>query len=249
MDADDARGTMKTGLLLIATGPMYMDYIRPLLVSAQRHFVEHTPILWTDSQIKFTEQQFHLQDLGYPNATLHRYDIFYAHAGLLTQFDQLFYCDIDMLFVGDVEEKEIFSQGITATLHPGFARERWDTKTGDFVSTRGTPERNPGSTAFISRYANNKYFCGGFNGGDARSYLKMADTIRQNIYKDKLIFGFDFSAVWHDESHLNNYLYHNPPARILTPSFCYPEDYDGGYGWGASEYEPKLLALNKRKKR
>lgn len=237
---------MKTALLLIATGPSYMGYIQPLLASAQEHFVEHTPFLWTDSKLKFVENQFYLPDYGYPSVTLNRYNTFYAKAGMLVEFDQLFYCDIDMRFVAPVEERDIFSQGITATLHPGFARERWDKKTGDWVSTRGTPDRNPHSTAYIPRFTDNQYFCGGFNGGDAKAYLKMADQIRKNVYQDNLK---GYTAVWHDESHLNRYLLDNPPARILTPSFCYPEDYDNGYGWDAAEYPAKLVALNKRKAR
>ena len=237
---------MKTALLLIATGPAYAGYIQSLLDSAKRYFVEHTPILWTDHNLKFVEHQFYLADQGYPNATLYRYHTFYEHAGTLANFDQLFYCDIDMLFAAPIEESEIFSQGITATIHPGFARERWDRRSGNFVSTRGTPDRNPESTAYIPSFADNQYFCGGFNGGDVRAYLKMADTIRRNIDADK---AKNYVAKWHDESHLNRYLFDNLPAKILTPSFCYPENYDGGYEWKTEEYPAKLIALDKGKRR
>lgn len=235
-----------TGLLLIATGPSYMDYIRPLLASAKEYFVEHTPILWTDTHLRLTERQFHLADQGYPNTTLRRYHTFLEHAEMLREFDQLFYCDIDMKFVAPITGEEIFSDGITATTHPGFARERRDLRSGDWVSNRGTPERRAQSTAYIGPFEDNKYFCGGFNGGDAKAYLRMADTIRWNIDADKRN---DIIAKWHDESHLNRYLYNNPPAKVLTPSFCYPEDYDGGYGWGINEFEPKLIALDKSKRR
>jgi len=240
---------MKTALLLIATGAKYHKYVEPLLKSADEFFISHTPFLWTNSRTKFVNQQFELEDKGHPNTTLYRYHTFYRHADILLGYDQLFYCDIDMLFASPIDEVEIFSQGITATLHPGFVSARWD-RNGDYISTRGTPERNNReSMAYLPHKADNKYFCGGFNGGDARAYLAMADTIRQNIDRDKLNFGLEYAPIWHDESYLNNYLYYNPPARILTPSFCFPEDYDGGYGWKAEQYPAKLIALDKRKAR
>jgi histo-blood group ABO system transferase len=159
---------------------------------------------------------------GFPGATLHRYHTFLKVAPFLRTFDYLFYCDVDMLFVDKVGE-EIFSDGITATLHPGFD------------GGIGTPERRPNSTAYIPPTAKNKYFCGGFNGGESEAFLQMAETTTHNIDLDARN---GVTAIWHDESHLNRYLYDNPPAKILTPSYCYPE------GWEAP-YTPKLMALSK----
>lgn len=234
---------MKTALLLIATGARYHQFIRPLLASAAEFFVPHTALLWTDSTELYNAATFPLAPEGFPKATLHRYHTFYNHASTLVGFDQVFYCDIDMRFVAPIEGKEIWSDGITATLHPGFIFPRID-PTGDYVFKFGTPERRRESTAFISRSTLNDYFCGGFNGGDARAFLAMADTLRKNIDHDA---NNDITAVWHDESHLNRYLWDNKPANVLTPSFCYPEDYHEEYGWDRRKYEPKLLALNKRK--
>jgi|SRR6266478_3420714 len=239
---------MRTALLLLATGEKYQQYVEPLLESARKFFVPHDALIWTDN--RQIGKAFYKQGLGYPNETLYRYHTFLTQEGLLRSYDYLFYSDIDMRFVAPVIEEEIFSDGITATLHPGFAHERIDKKSGDFVPTCGTPERaNPISTAYIAKGTDNKYFCGGFNGGTSETYLRMARVIKKNIDIDKENFGMGYSAKWHDESHLNRYLYDNQPAKILTPSFCYPEDYDGGYGWTPNTYEPKLIALDKGKKR
>lgn len=237
---------MKTGLLVIATGEKYHKFVRPLLESAEKYFVRHTPILFTDSQENYPADIVRIEDEGFPNATLHRYHIFYRNAAKLIEYDQLFYVDVDMLFVNPVEEAEIFSKGITATLHPGFVVGRFDEATQGWVSTAGTPERRKESTAYIAGNKSHTYFCGGFNGGDAKTFLRMTDMIRQNIDIDT---GRGLTAIWHDESHINKYLNDTKPAKILTPSYCYPENYDGGYGWTPETYPPILLALDKRRHR
>jgi Glycosyltransferase family 6 len=237
---------MKTALLLIALGQRYRDFLVPFLESADKYFVPHTPIIWCDdidTPASSNCVKIYQPDVGFPGATLQRYRMFYEQASLLTDFDQVFYCDVDMLWVAPVTGDMIFSEGITATLHPGYIVDRIQKLV--HIRTVGTPDRNPRSTAMIPQDANNKYFCGGFNGGDARAFLQMSDVLRQNIDKDYAAW---VMAMWHDESHLNRYLYDNPPAKILTPSFCYPEDYRGQYGWDPEEYLPILMALDKGKK-
>jgi hypothetical protein len=225
---------MKTALITIASGAKYVDYAKAMFESAKKF-------------LPFAEQlTFKDGPVGFPNATLYRYHTFLKDESILRQYDYIFYSDADMLFVAPVTEEEIFSDGITATLHPGFAHERKDEVTGITTYTCGTPERaNKESRAYIPRGTWNKYFCGGFNGGTSEAYLRMARKLREDIDWDKENWGLGYSAIWHDESYMNRYLYDNPPAKILTPSFCYPENYDGGYGWKAELYPPKLIALNK----
>ena len=228
---------MNTALFVIATGEKYHQYIDPLLESARKHFVPHVPFLWTDSPTRTHKAfQFHLNDEGYPSTTLHRYNTFLKHKEIISANDQIFYVDIDMLFIAPIGE-EVFSDGITATEHPGY------------VGLNGPSEKRLNSTAYCPVLKN--YFCGGFNGGETKAFLKMAETIAANIDEDAKN---GVTAVWHDESHLNRYLYDNPPARILDPSFCYPEsEYKtpGYYNaiWrsaGRTGITPKLLALDKK---
>src|SRR5271170_2079802 len=201
---------MRTALVLISTGAKYHPYIRPLLASARKFFVPHVPFLWTDSDERFPAQQFALQDRGFPYASLFRYRTAWEQRKLLANFGMVFHCDIDMRFVAPVEEHNVFSEGITAVLHAGYVR------------SVGTPERRPSSTAYLPVSAENKYFLGGFVGGKAESYLHMAETIARNIEIDE---ASKITAVWHDESHLQRFLYEHPPARILPPSFGFPEDF------------------------
>lgn len=226
---------MKTALVVIATGERYHPYIQPLLLSARTYFVPHTPVLFSDTNIPGVSTFVKIENEGFPGATLHRYHTMLKADRYLQCFDQIFYCDVDMLFVAPIGE-EIFSDGITATLHPGY------------VGEIGTPERNPDSAAAIPFDAMNQYFCGGFQGGDAEAYLKMAETLAHNITLDH---ERELIAVWHDESHFNRYLYDKPPAKILTPDYCYPEDAGAHYKdkWTRAglTVTPKLLALTKDK--
>jgi histo-blood group ABO system transferase len=226
---------VKTALLVIATGERYRPYVNPLLESAKKHFVEHDAIVWTDGLHSF-DAKFMITKAaeGFPGETLHRYHTFLEQSWFLQKYDQLFYIDVDMRFVAPVGE-EVFSNGITATLHPGY------------VGTVGTPERNPDSLAMIPFNAKNKYYCGGFNGGHATSFLMMAEAIKERIDIDSKR---GVVAVWHDESHLNRYLYERVGlAKTLDPSYCYPENAGSHYldKWRAAGINPtpKILALTK----
>ena len=229
---------MRVAHLVIALGCNYRPYFRQLLHSANKHFVPHTTVVWTDDPFPTTDGviQIHQGNMGFPEATLQRYRLFSEQASLLANYDQLFYTDVDMTFVAPVGA-EVFSNGITATLHPGY------------IGTRGTPERNPISRAYIPRDARNRYFCGGFNGGDARTFLSMAKELSGLIDEDSRN---GITAVWHDESHLNRYLFARPPAKVLSPDYCYPEGDEERYKaiWAKAGLvvEPKILALDKGKK-
>lgn len=227
---------MQTALLLIATGQRYQKFVEPLLASARKFFVPHTPVLFSDQNL--SNPYMLIPDEGFPKTTLHRYRTFLKAERFLSRFDQIWYSDVDMLFVAPVTGEDIFSDGITATLHPGYLGER------------GTPERDLLSTAYLSSQAQNKYFAGGFIGGTAQAFLEMSAILANNIETDTYNKQM---AEWNDEAHLNRYLYHNPPARILTPSFCYPEpDKESRYQhlWRNAGFEkgfePKLLALTKK---
>jgi len=233
----------KTALVVIATGDVYRQYSRDLVASAKRFFVPHDVVLFTDNPSEFAVPiKIKREPLGYPRATLTRYHAIYDARETLSKYDHIFYSDADMLFVAPVTEEEIFSEGITATEHPGY------------VGMCGTPERNPRSTAYLA--STRTYFCGGFNGGTSGAFLQMAETIKNAVDADD---ANGILAIWHDESHLNRYLYDHPPARILTPAFCYPQsEYEAREGghyafmWrqaGRQGIVPKLVALDKESRR
>jgi len=226
---------MKTAFVIIATGTVYAQYAQRLVASIREHlWFDPSVFLFTDhvQALQTVGKCFHTEPLGYPKQTLLRYHTILSKEHILEQYDQLFYVDSDMLFVDRVELDDIASDGITATLHPGF-----------FVNnTRGTTERRPASTAFCDY--NVSYYCGGFQGGDAKAYLKAAKGMSARIDEDTKN---KITAIWNDESHFNKWLADTPPRKTLSPSFCFPENYDGGYGWSAEKFPAKLIALDKGK--
>ena len=243
---------MKTAFVLIAQGPKYHKYIDQLLQSMKTFLrFPYDVFLWSDLPLRPSGVKVHhfCSYVGFPAATLHRYHMFLQAEADLRTYDQIFYCDIDMKFVDPVQLEDISSNGITATLHPGFVIDRSSVRewTGKMLPSRvGTPDRNPASAAYIPEEATNQYFCGGFNGGHVMAFLDMAYVIRACVDADTRK---GTKALWNDESHLNHYLWKNPPSRILSPSFCYPEDYKGQWGWPSHAYRPILMALDKDKKR
>ena len=221
------------GLLLLATGEKYQQYIEPLVASAKKYFPPHETLLWSDRLSMLTTRTFIKSAEGYPNETLMRYHTFLDKEAVLKQYDHLFYCDADMLFVDYVKEEDIVSKGLTATLHPGY------------VGKIGTPEIRQISTAYCPN--NTAYYCGGFQGGTAKAYLGAANLMAGKIDADAKN---GVTAIWHDESHWNALLANRPPERILTPEYCYPENageyYKNIWRNAGMEIKPKIVAITKK---
>lgn len=223
---------MKIGILIIATGK-YTKFIPPLYKSIKKHFFKKEDVnlfVFTDGNIPENEKiiKIYQEHLGWPHATLKRFEIFNKHKEILSKMDYLFYCDADMLFVSDVN-KEILpekdSNGLVGVIHPGFYNKN---------KSLYTYERNEKSLAYISFNEGEMYYAGGFNGGTSESFLKMSKNLSNNIQKD---LENNIIAVWHDESHLNRYFIDNIPKK-LSPSYCYPESWN-------LPFDKKLLALDK----
>jgi hypothetical protein len=194
---------MKVAVMLIATGgERYTKYVTPLVESLEKFFPPQDVVLFTDSQDSFDAIKIYQPNLGWPRASLMRYHAILAQKSLLERYDQIFYMDIDMLVHSKIDGEEVFSDGITAVLHPCFPTSF---------------ERRPQSTAFIS--GNPPYYQGCLQGGSAKAFLEMCETLARNIDTDD---ANGIVAVWFDESHLNRYLVDNPPAKILSPSYAYP---------------------------
>ena len=217
---------MKIGLLLIATGK-YDIFIEPLIESIEKHFFKNHNVyifLFTDSDKEYdytNTKIIYKEHKPFPYPTLERYKTFSKNSELFDDCDYLFYCDIDMLFVDDVDT-EILSERV-ATIHPGF------------LGKRGTPETRKESLAYVSPKEKLVYYAGGFNGGTKNEFLKMSKHLSENIQKD---LDRNIIAIWHDESHMNRYFLDNPPTKVLTPSYCYPESWQ-------LPFKKKLLALDK----
>jgi histo-blood group ABO system transferase len=219
----------KIGLLVIATGK-YDQFIPPLYKSMKKYFMKNhevTMFVFTDKEMPKKEDLVSLEHNHepWPNPTLKRYHIFDKYKDILSKMDYLYYCDADMLFVGEVGDEILpdTETGLVGTEHPGF-----------YGGKRGTYDTNKDSTAFVPINGGFIYFAGGFNGGKSESFLKMSSIIKNNVDKD---LSNNIIALWHDESHINRYFIDNKP-KVLNPSYCYPESWN-------LPFDKKLLALDK----
>lgn len=217
------------GLLIIATNK-YIDFIQPLISSADEYFLTNHKVkyfVFTNEDVKIeTNRDYQIikvEHKDWPWMTMGRYHIFYNNRNILSKMDYLYYCDVDMKFENVVGDEVIGD--LVATLHPGFYERQ----------KVGTPERNPISTAYISENEDNLYYAGGFNGGKSSNFLKMSKILSKNIDKD---LSNDIIAIWHDESHLNKYFHYIKPSIILSSSYCYPEN-------KKIPFDRKLVALDK----
>lgn len=219
----------KICVINIATNK-YIQFIEPLWESIRNNFLEDCiveSLLFTNHDvdpITMNGKVSKIEHESFPGPTLMRYHYISSEAEYLNKFDYCFYLDADMLVASKVG-REVLGD-LVATIHPGFFSQNPD---------NFSYERNHNSLAYVPMGSGSKYYAGGFNGGAPKEFLTMSGILSQNIDTDKQ---HGIIAVWHDESHLNSYLLHNPPTVELDPSYCYPESW-------SIPFERKILALDK----
>lgn len=197
----------KIALIIVCTGPDYWKFL-PTLLGSAKIFLQADVLLFTDSPIKHdVAKQVSVEHKEWPYITLMRFHTFLSEKEWLSSYDYVFYIDADMKFAANLGS-DLFSDGITACLHSAF------------IGKKGTPEEDPKSTSCLSEQDIREYYTGCFFGGKASSFLAMAEEISKNIDIDN---SNNFIAKWHDESHLNRYLYDHPPAKALG------DDYNAWY--------------------
>jgi histo-blood group ABO system transferase len=238
-DHIDAIPKKKIALVMICLNAPYWQYIKPMVESARKFFLPHHNtdfLLWSDMPQEMANQLgvtvFHTEPVGWPLPTLMRYSLFLQQEEKLKEYDYVFYCDADMLWVNPCEE-EILGSGLTAALHPMYAFK---------AGLRFPLEPNPESSAYIT--VPKHYFAGGFQGGVSGEFLKAMKVMKKRIDED---FTKNYVAIWNDESHWNRYLLDNQPTRILSPSYIYPDSLIKEYYepiWGCA-YKPILVTLTK----
>jgi histo-blood group ABO system transferase len=205
-------------LVTVVSGDAYERYAREMFCSAHEFF-HPDPVV---AHITLPGRP------GWPGATLYRYHTLLEHREVFAGFSHVFLIDADMRFEAPVGP-EVLGDTV-ATLHPGYVGKH---------PSQLPFERNPGSAAHAVGV---QYFCGGFVGGTLFGMSALAVTIAKGIDADdhrRIV------ACWHDESHLNRHLAAFPPALVLKPSYCYPDN-DAAYRtWWPEKYQRKIVAIDK----
>lgn len=229
---------MKIAILYICTGK-YSIFWKDFYLSCEKYFItnaEKEYFVFTDSdKIDFADinkniHKVYQKNLGWPDNTLRRFEMFLKIKELAVNCDFTFFFNGNSIFVGNITDLDflpIGKQKYVACAHPGFVKK--DKSSFHY-------ERNRKSTAFINYGEGVNYFAGGINGGITRDFFEAVAIMSNNI---KIDDKNDFVAIWHDESHWNKFLLDKgDQIKILTPSYMYPEGF-------SLDFSPKIVLRKK----
>jgi hypothetical protein len=233
---------MKIGVLYICTGKykifwkdFYLSCEKFFIPEAERHYFVFTdaPEIESENENQNIHRIFQ-KNLGWPDNTLKRYEMFLKIKSSLLNFDYLFFFNANIIFTQRINAEEFLpiKEDLLVVKHPGYYK---------FPKNILYPflnfERNKNSKAYISRLKKAQYFMGGINGGKSKPYIKMIETISKNI---KLDLDKGIVAKWHDESHLNAYVMDKNKRILLPDTYGFPED-------KINRENPKIIILDKKR--
>lgn len=229
---------MTIGILYICTGK-YSIFWHTFYDSCEEYFMpgikKEYYVFTDDSDIKTGQniKTYFKKPMGFPLDSLLRFDMFESISEDTKACDYLFFFNSNIIFAKTVTPSMMLpskeESGLAAVLHPGY-----------FNSPKFflPYEKHTRSTAYIPYNAKGEfhYFMGGVNGGKYADYMQLIRKCKRNIHKD---MDNHVLAIYHDESHLNQYL-HGKHIKILPPIFGAPE--------GSKLFkDPYIIILNKIK--
>jgi hypothetical protein len=238
-------------VLNIATNK-YFEYWKQLVESAEAYTVQEDQVqfwLFTDQSEeaklyakKFSNisvQVFEIPSLGWPDATLLRYEIFLEQV-FKSHVDIFVYLDVDMLITKNpwsAIRENLSNSEICLVEHPGYWRPKGRKGVMCYLlnprlllrdgllllefGALGKWEINKNSTAYVPRSLRKHYFCGGIWFGRQNAIRQMISQLASNVKEDS---SRGLMAVWHDESHLNQWAVNNK-HNSESPRLCFDETY------------------------
>jgi hypothetical protein len=245
----------------------YLEYWKELSLSAEENSVREDNVhfwLFTDQPEEakihakdfsnITISVFEIPSLGWPEATLLRYEIFLEQV-YKSEVGIFVYLDADMLITKSpwraIREKLSISE-ICLVEHPGYWRPEGRKRVDSYVrnprllltdcllllkyGALGKWEERESSTAYVPRHLRKKYYCGGIWFGRQNAIRGMIDQLSSNVKVDEMR---EVMAVWHDESHLNQWGANNNHSNE-SPRLCFDVTYTH-----LSTLEPLIHAVRK----
>lgn len=249
-----ANNKHKIALLCICLNKEYWPFLKAMMDSARKFLLNGSELeflVWTDMPVDTDLGKgvtlYPTESIGWPIPTLNRYHLFLEQEEKIKESDWVFYIDCDMLFVSRVGE-EILGEGLTACQHPMYAVAQEyippyepNKKSSAYIPRPGRVIEKDGKKKFQPLY-----FAGGFQGGRPEAFIKAMKVMKKNVDKD---LSSGYIPIWNEESIFNHYLFKNPPAVVLSPSYIYPDSLIKPYYqtkiWGRS-YCPKIITLTKK---
>lgn len=225
----------RLAILYICTGK-YTVFWNDFFKSVETNFLTNCHVeyfVFTDGSIGPVNDRVTIVEcrhMGWPFDTLMRFHLFCGISRELKKFDYLFFLNANTTVTSKISEEILpVEENYVAVVHPGFynrAKEEF------------TYERRMESLACMKPDHGEYYFMGAFNGGKAKDFLGLSQQLATNIDED---LRNGVIAVWHDESHLNRFLWDNrSKVKVLHAGYCYPEDQ-------TLPFEQKVLVRDKLK--
>lgn len=230
---------MKIGILYICTSK-YKIFWKDFYLSCEKYFIpeaEKHYFVFTDAdEVEFEKDnilihRIYQKNLGWPDNTLMRYDMFYNIKDKFADVDYIFFFNADLICIETITGNDFLPQqdkNLIAVLHPGY----YNKKKSSFHY-----ETNERSKAYVDRSSGKYYFAGGLNGGKTKEFIEAIGLLRGYINNDK---DMNITARWHDESHWNKYLMKRTDVKIINPGYLYPEA-------GHIPFIKKIMIRDKRK--
>ncbi|KAK9528837.1 hypothetical protein VZT92_012976 [Zoarces viviparus] len=117
----------------------------------------------------------------------------------------VFCFDVDQVFTGRFGSEALGDS--VALLHAHYYR---------IPKVLFTYDRNPKSKAYMQ--TGDFYYHAAIFGGSWKSVQALTEACYRGIMEDK---HNNVEALWHDESHLNKYMWLHKPSRVLSPEYCW----------------------------
>lgn len=231
---------MKIGILYICTGK-YNVFWKDFYSTCEKNFITNSEkeyFVFTDAEsLEFEKENVNIhriyqENIGWPNNTLLRYEMFLREKENLLKMDYLFFFNANVSFLEKISAKEFLpteKERLVGALHFGYYNK----------PVKKYPyEDRKDSLAYTNKEKARYYFAGALNGGETKYFINTISEIDKNIKEDlrkKIV------AKWHDESHWNSYLNKNlDVVKIINPSYLYHEGLP-------SEFVPKIILRDKNK--
>ncbi|KAM6947181.1 alpha-1,3-galactosyltransferase 2-like [Lycodopsis pacificus] len=207
-------------LTVFAVGRYLDAYLGTFLNSSERHFMLGLPVtyyIFTDVPEKVpditlapqrsikvikVERKSRWQDISMMRMKIIS-DV--IESDIRHRCTHVFCFDVDQVFTGRFGSEALGES--VALLHAHYYRvpRSWFTY-----------DRNPKSKAYMQ--TGDFYYHAAIFGGSWKSVQALAEACYQGIMEDKQN---NVEALWHDESHLNKYMWLHKPSRVLSPEYCW----------------------------
>lgn len=242
---------MPTFTVLVIATNRYINFLPSLLTSIDQNlfldstgqvmvFTNHNEISVNEISDRVSVQKVLIPNLGWPDATLKRYAIFTEHWGKISG-DYVIYIDVDAVVVGKpllrviVDDLNSHNSDIFVVRHPGYFRRDWKT----WIAARrksGIWETRRESMAFVPLFSRRTYVAGGVWGGKRSALYRMISQLKINVEID---LQKEIVAIFHDESHLNNWVTKHHVLK-LSPAWVFAPGYENLLG-----IEPIIEVIHK----